>query len=259
MISYGLEIEAVYDANILGKMTKQDYHHGGFKENSLWKLERDGSLDVKSSDYKKFGEGASLDCGEFITKRIVGREGIISAIDELQYKLFKGTPLDKCMSFNISCGAHVHFSIRGKCRKRTHFLLFKEMREMFFTRIQESELIKARTKTSILKHYFREYAQQTTKENFLKSNRRMEFNFESEEYQKGMEWRSINLKGVTSWQELREVFNIVVDCVEFLDRRVRKYEVIESIKLSKNNKDKVIELTKQSNSGNKSISVCLSF
>ena len=239
MISYGVEIECIYNTeNLKEGINRQDYHHGGFKEGCCWKLERDGSLNISSNDYKKM-RGAQLDCGEFISKRLVGREGLMYAIKELRDNLFGGKPLNECVSFNTSCGTHFHFSIKGKCKKRAHINIFKETRELFFNKLDDSSVLSKRIKTSIKKHYFRDYARELSLQTM--KDRRCEFNSISEENQKGMEWRSINLLGVTKWEELIEVFNIVVDCIEFLDRRVRKYNVIENIKIENSDKERILE------------------
>ncbi|TRZ52336.1 MAG: hypothetical protein D4S01_03165 [Dehalococcoidia bacterium] len=231
MISIGLELEAIYNKDVVTPPVVQNYHHGTYEEEANWKAETDGSLNVLTADRTAYGEHAST--FELISKRLVGRDGMLTALNEVKEVFCHNKPLKDCFRFNKTCGAHIHFSILGKVKQRTHIKLFESMRQEFFDRINQSELRPA-VKKKIITHYGREYSQMLTKEEYLNPNRRSEFNFLSEASEKGMEWRSVNLHGVNAWTELYTVYNIAYDCIENLERRVRKYNIIENIKLEQN-------------------------
>ena len=243
MISYGIELEGIYNRPEVNLPDTQSYHHGVMDEEDYWKAENDGSLSIEEADYRAFGRD-NTQAIELISKRLVGKEELMKALRMVKEEFCGNKPLKDCIRFNKSCGTHVHFSIRGKTKKRTHIRLLEEMRQEFFDKIESNTIIKKSVKKKILGHYTRSYATLLTKEEYLMPERRSEFNFVSEEKGKGLEWRSINLCGVNKWVELFEVMEIVYHIIKKFDQKVRKYAISEHIKVEQKQLEKLRTLLK---------------
>ena len=238
MISFGLELEGIYNKETTDLPERHNYHHGNFLEGTVWKAESDGSLNMEEADYRAFGR-TNAEPVELISKRLVGRDALMNALNVVKETFCGNKPLKDCIRFNKSCGTHIHFSIRGRTKARTHIKLLYGMRQEFFDKINSSTVIKKTTKAKILKHYNRSYSELMTKEDYLNKQKRGEFNFMSEDSGKGLEWRSINLFGVNKWVELYEVMDIVYNIVKKFDRKVRKYNVVERVRLNQATQDRL--------------------
>jgi len=252
MVVLGLEIEAVVNRNKLKDLRIEGYHsHSSYSYGDLWKIETDSSL----HEDNEFSNGAPM---EFISKKLVGKRKFKKALDVFKIEICKSIPLSKVLAFNSSCGAHVHFSVPGKVSPRAHFRLFEKLRKSFLTKIKNSQVLPNKTKEEIKKQYFRSYSTKLNKIDFLRrSKRKCEFNFTSEESNKGMEWRSINLKGVKTWEELEEVYDIVYSCINKFSTLIQKYNVAEKISFNSTEKKKILSVFDEVNDINNIIKVKL--
>jgi hypothetical protein len=230
MIKVGAEIECEYNKRLLGTIKTSGYHCKKTFGCSGWTSEGDGSLSTRK--WKEDG-----DTVEFVSK--------VTSID--QFKTYLATfkefishngeyELNKVLNFNETTGAHLHFSAgKTKFWGRVPYKKFVETRNMFFEKLEASSI---KSKQVIKEAYFRGYASELTEDNYNKirdepergyQSRRGEFNFkcESEENHteldgtknitgRGIEWRSLNMRGIQTWAELFEFYDIVFECVEFL-------------------------------------------
>jgi hypothetical protein len=214
-IKLGLEIECCYNMDLL------DFNIGGYHSDRIekigknWKICSDSSL-CRS---RKFD---TENTAEFISGILGSKKTLINALEEFR-SFFKGYPLNEVLDFNNSCGNHIHIGLNGdkKYHDKMTFEDFKNLRELFFKQIKDSNNISEETKTKILNQYYRHYSEQIKKENWKNksSNRYMEFNKQSENSGLGIEWRSINLCGVKNWKEFNSVFEIVYNCCEWLFKK----------------------------------------
>lgn len=221
MALIGIELESVFSKNKC-TIKKEDYHHGKFGDD-LWKLERDGSLNT---------EGTSLtnpECGEFISKPFFNVDHLEKGLTQLK-GYFGNRPLDQCLEFNKSCGCHMHFSIPSNITNKAHYDHYLMMRKYFFRKLKESTVIPDETKKLIKQQYDRSYAKKLDRKLWMdKSIRQCEFNFGSEKKGAGLEWRSMNTRGVRTWTELEEILKIGFKSVEYFLRMIEKYEIVQEL------------------------------
>lgn len=213
----GLEIEAVLNRDF-HKFPIGSYHNG-LKISEKWETQRDGSLNHYSEFKLPF-------CVEFVSSILKDKKGFFEALKEFKDLLSKNGKyeLNEVLSFNNSCGCHIHIGLNNslKFRTLTEFRILKEMRDLFFKKIELSKVLNKKTKQDILTHYFRGFAQELRERQYLSRrsyNRSSEFNTISEEINKGLEWRSFNLLNVKKWIEFEEVFKIGFECINFLFKK----------------------------------------
>ena len=220
-IKLGIEIECCYNSE------EHDFNIGGYHcdrksyKGKNWRIESDGSL--KNS--RIFEEENTA---EFISGILGGKKTFFGALKE--FKSFFGDQfLGDSLDFNNSMGCHVHIGLNNnkKYFNKINFETIKKLREKFLNNIKISEILSEDTKTQITEHYFRRgvsgtnYAPKTTKAEWYNSRpqKYAEFNRRSDRDGMGLEWRSVNLKGVKNWDEFDEVFRIIYNCVEWLFKK----------------------------------------
>ena len=112
--------------------------------------------------------------------------------------------------------------------------VFQKTRDYFFKEIDKSKTLSDETKTNVKSQYFRGFSKKLDEQQFKsKSERSLEFNFRSEDNNKGIEWRSFNLHRVKTWEEFDEMFKIMWKCLEKLYNVSSKYSAKTNINLSK--------------------------
>lgn len=235
-ISIGVEIECVLNKKLLN--LEIGSYHSGTKMQMLkgWTIESDSSLE----SFREFEEFSR--CCEFVSPVFKTKKAFLSGLRKFQkfisnngqYELFE------VLSFNESCGSHVHFSIEGfHFSTKVIFEIYPKVRKYFTKKLLKSPI---ESRDSILYHYDRSYAQLLTEERFSYTPRNCEFNLVSEMSGKGLEWRSLNLLNIRTWREFFEFWHIVCDCLKYLYRNAQKYEILKEIhiidltKLKKNKK-----------------------
>lgn len=198
---FGFELEGVWNKKHIenNNVNIQGYHHGSFHSTaglSSWKVETDSSL---HSD----GEFDKTTVCEFIS-RLISIDDISNAVQEL--KEFFDRPLEEVVAFNSSTGCHVHFSdTAGDSETFVTYHYLKKLRNAVMTRVQK-EL--PQVYETFKEQYYRNYAQSVDKYNEIinKAERSLEFNLT--DIRKGIEWRSFNLVGVKTWEELERMLKI---------------------------------------------------
>lgn len=215
----GLEIESIVNNEIMSiaEETIGRYHHPT-KKNVYWRMEKDSSLHGKNKfDYEETIEFTSI---------VIKPERFRRALDSFK-EIFKGYELNKVLDFNDTCGCHIHISMEDEStftfRRRAVFGIFSDVRKEFFRLLKKNEKLSQEVKDKIRKHYFRHYAQAVNEDNYRDtSDKYREFNLRTEEDGTGIEWRSFNLLGVTTWDEFFEVFEMGRKCVMFLRDKIMK-------------------------------------
>lgn len=204
-IKFGIEIENCFNSLTTGFQIA-GYHSENFGENfDYWSVTRDSSLNVTGIPYS-WKEHA--DVAELVSQVAYGKEELLNFIQELQDK-YPGKELKDVFYFNTSCGAHLHFSTwKEKEKQMTTMVNYRKLRTNVFKRINE-ELPHIFPKFK--KQYFRGYAKEQ-KEDFINKLERLEFNYT--DLSKGIEWRSFNLMGVTTWDELKKMVTIATEELE---------------------------------------------
>jgi len=248
-LKLGIEIEAIFNSKLshLAKLKIEEYDGGYLGRNKglkSWKVERDGSLDNSTSiKWHSWGKGV-----EFISKLLKSKRSYTNVLNEFQLFISKNNTyeLKDVLCFNESCGNHIHFSVpHFTFKKKTLFKIYPEVRQKFFDLIKASHINK-KSKRNIIKHYFRHYALRLDKKEFKKSVYRSrkytEFNFRSEASLEGLEWRSLNLKDIQTWDEFKELFEIFYKCINYLVKLALKWEEKAEYKPRiRNEKNKLFE------------------
>jgi hypothetical protein len=227
-IKIGIELEGIYNNDLL-KQSMTSVGGYGFSKgstiNSFWKHTTDGSLTHER-------EYPNPICAEIVQYPVVGRSRFITSLKSFQ-ELALGNELKDFVTFNKSCGCHIHFSIPEQLYKNLLVENVEFLRESLFKKLKNSDL-PSRVVNGIIKHYGRDYAKmikKTDQQNIFKGNldRRTELNVMSEIDNKGLEWRSFNLLGVETWKEFFDVLNIGYDCIEEFIESLRKIRVEENL------------------------------
>lgn len=227
-LKVGVELEGIYNNNILKENVSVSGGYGfskGSPINTFWKHTSDGSL-------RNEGEFESGTCAEIVQFPVVGRERFFTSLKAFQ-ELANGEELKKFVSFNKSCGCHIHFSVPEVMYKNILVDQIEKMRENLFSKLKSSNL-KPSLIEKIIKHYDRDYAKKIKKDDqaqISKGNmeRRCELNVSCEREQKGIEWRAFNLHGITTWDEFYTLFNIAYDCLEDFIASLQKVSISETI------------------------------
>lgn len=213
-VMLGLEIEGVINKDI-HRLTIGDYHRGVPTEAKGWKVERDGSI-------RSENEFSNYDYVEFVSRVLFTRAGV-----EEKLKVFKDFisqqgkyELHEVISFNKSCGAHIHIGVRNyRFLDKAMVSVFFKVRKKFVKMMSTSNIA---SKEQIIKHYDRSYARKLRspfgnyEARWRTDERRTEWNFCSERDNKGLEWRSPNLLGIKTWAEFDEAYRIYLDCLDYL-------------------------------------------
>jgi len=222
-IKLGIEIECCFNSGLID--IEQQKKNG-------WDIVGDGSL--RNSDI--FENENSL---EFVSEILGSKKTYIKALKDFR-GFFGNYPLDEVLSFNNTSGTHIHIGLskNKKYHEKLSYDFFIELRELFFKSIKESDKLSEDTKQKILNQYFRYYAKQIDKIKWNEkdnNNRYQEFNTQSENEGRGIEWRSINLCGVKTWQEFNAVFEIVYNCAEYLfkERTTKHKTKFKTIRLNR--------------------------
>jgi hypothetical protein len=201
----GVEIECVRNNNILD-FSVGAYHRGTpIRGLPGWKAERDASLNSSSANFHR---GSAI---EIISSAVSITQFRVMLADFKKYISKNGEhELHQVLDFNNSCGNHVHFSIDGtNFTNHATYDLYQKVRKYFFKLLRESNL-STDAKRRIRKSYFRHYSRRRSRESYRTDRERYsEFNLLSESSGRGMEWRSINFRGVKTWDEFMELYEII--------------------------------------------------
>lgn len=229
-IAMGIELECVVNTSKI-KVTKASYGSMEVNKGLIgWKVSSDRSLRrqnewINMKDENGRPKTEDADTFEFISQKIAGKKQFQNVLNS--FKKFISCngkyELNEVVSFNNSCGSHVHFSIKGfKFSDKTFYLIYPKIRKYFFDKMKVSGV---GSKENILNHYFRGYAKRFQK-NYIKIHeRRSEFNFLSEIEGTGLEWRSVNLLNIKTWKEFDEMMEIIWSCLEYLYKECTNWKV----------------------------------
>jgi hypothetical protein len=219
-MNIGIELEQIVNNDVL-KLTQERVggYHTPIPISTYWRIERDGSLRVKG----KFLNEVPIE----MTSVILKPNNLMKAIEEFK-SLFGERELGEVVDFNQSCGCHIHFSLFDEIldfrfKKKAIYGLFKETRTQFFKLLNKSSIIPKDIKEGIKKHYYREYAKKIDENSYYNQHeRRMEFNLTCEGSGTGIEWRSFNVRDIQTWEQFREMFRIMLECLENMKTRIKK-------------------------------------
>lgn len=202
LIKFGLEIEAEYN-NTLYPLQVTGYHNSNVGDNfDSWSVTSDSSL----TNTQQWGEDSRV--AELVSTPLFGWEEVYSALLEVKAKA-NGKELNECLLFNTSTGAHIHFSTwRGREGDMMFMQHYNQLRNNVMARVKEEY---PRIYPLFKKQYIRDYSRTQHEMIINKHDRRMEINYESVAQGKGVEWRSFNLVGVETWDELFGMYKIAVD------------------------------------------------
>lgn len=212
----GVEIEGIFNSDVVPLTT----HNCSVTPN--WYSKYDGSL----RDMDEFEEGLAR---ELVSKPVERYSTFLKQLKEFQkFVAPDGQELKDVVVFNSSCGCHIHFSIKKKLIGHKMCVeLIRDFRRDFFKGLKELP-IKEEAKILILKHYLRKFSRRTTKSNFYRGRRyshrgrNFEFNRNSEDGGKGMEWRGFNLLGIDNWEDFFTIFDYVYICLNKLTSKLKK-------------------------------------
>lgn len=217
----GLEIECIINRDKLN-FPIGDYHNG-HKLGKYWESQRDGSLD--GDDIFKYEKTVEL-----VSFPIKGKTEFKRAIQELKQilKIKKSGKLSEKVYFNNSCGCHIHVSFnKYKFIRSSHPMILVRTRKFFLKNLFKSNLSK-KLKDNIAKQYDRSFAKVYPVERMRNVGRESEFNYGSERNNKGMEWRSFNLCGVTNYKELRRLLNLAYRSLRYLEKQIAYWQDSET-------------------------------
>jgi hypothetical protein len=205
---FGIEIEAAISSEVRRATHIGDYHMGEHMPVKGWIAESDASVD-SSDDLRYTIEMISC------PRRI---DAFMKQIDDLIEWLKQFGEFRDVIDFNKSCGCHIHFSMasRGDARWVEHFMQFYNLiglRARVLKRIKRE--IGERQAKMFATQYYRNYAQKASIEDVYPQSargRRVEFNYTTPD--KGLEWRSFNLYGCESFNDMRKLIQIGVEELE---------------------------------------------
>lgn len=207
-IKTGIEIETILNEDLNINLDNLTY----------FLVDSDGSL----RKYNKFDYEEEF---EFISVILKGKNEFFKGIEEF-IKVFSKNgkyELNEVLDLNQSCGLHLHVGFNKRCYDFLDFYVLKQLRNKFFKEVRNSKVFNETQKENILNHYFRFYAKKSNYSNYLEFGERYkEFNVQSEKDNKGLEWRSLNILNCETWNDFKEFFRIVWDCIEFLYNKLYK-------------------------------------
>lgn len=218
-VCVGIEIECVINKKHHSNLKVGTYHQGipviGM---AGWKAERDASVRcIGEFDWDSKGV-------EFVSCKVFGKKSYQNILNNFKKYMSKNGQLElyEVMSCNSSCGNHIHFGIKDfRFQDKIYFMHLPKIRAEFFKMVKASNI---QSKNSILKHYHRSMAKRFAKNHMINKERRVEFNFHSEDEGKGLELRGVNLLGLRTWAEFDEMFEIIWKTLEILFTYTRKWE-----------------------------------
>lgn len=215
LVKSGIELEVCLNADLI------DYSRLRLLKG--WRIHNDGSLRAD-----KFRNHHTI---EFVSNVCTGKSRFKKKIDDFKNFIIKESGADdlsKVLSFNSSCGTHIHMGVNYSeiIGDKLPIELINEFRNNFFEGLDNINIKKPLAK-NIKEHYFRSYSRKTTKKTFsIRSGRYREINKVSESTGKGLEWRSFNLLGVDNWDDFTKVIMFAYDCFESLIKhRIHGYEL----------------------------------
>ena len=177
---------------------------------------------------------------EIVTKPYRTKEGFTKAINRfINYFSKNGEyELKEVLEFNKTCGLHAHLSLLDgrKFNQYSFYDSYRKARRYFLKAIENSN-INETAKELIKTQYFRHYARRSTRLNIYGSQKYQEFNLGCEFDGVGIEWRSLNCRGVQTWAEFREFMNILHDSITFLVDNVLNFKRNRSFTLDSRNLD----------------------
>jgi hypothetical protein len=213
-IKVGVEIECIYNKDKMPILTIGNYGDPKpTKGLAGWKLSHDGSVHTNwlKAEYARSGEV------EFISSVAMGKKMFMNYLKDFKKFVSKNgeQELKDVIVFNSSCGCHVHFSIKNfTFQHKVWYMQFPKVRKFFFDKVKESNI---KDRAAIIAHYQRNFAKKFQRCHMdTRKERRVEFNFLSEDEGTGFELRGINLLGVSTWKEFDEMFEIIWDTLEYL-------------------------------------------
>jgi hypothetical protein len=195
---FGLELECAVPKDKI--KSTGGYHDGILFGAGGWVVERDASLDTSKNGYRSV---------EMVSP-VFPLEALDSTIDLVRNRLGGRDDDREGIHINSTCGAHIHFSWKPKGFRRVNGMCLQMpkrtmewIRNTAFSRIKE-ELPNAIA--PFKKQYFRGYARRIGADlGKLYTERRYEFHFTEST---GVEWRSFNLMGVSTWGEMKRIVRI---------------------------------------------------
>lgn len=216
-IKIGIEIEGVYNGKLIN-IEKGEYHDG---------IDIPGLDDFTAEDDSTI-HGFNFDGWdkpvEIVSRCFKSKSDFFKGLRKFQ-DFFSGhgkRELNQILFFNSSCGSHVHFSIRGfRFGDKTIFNIYPKVRNYFVNKIRKSSI---KSKHQILAHYDRSYSRIVSEANWRRDNKYLEFNLSSEEAEKGIEWRSLNMLDISTWKEFFEFWEIVYLSIAFLYKSAQKWK-----------------------------------
>jgi hypothetical protein len=229
IIKSGIEIECSLNRELI-----DIYAH---KKPKGWKFHPDGSL-------RTFGEFNRVTLIEFVSTISYGKNRFrkkLLSFKEWVINNSKETDLKKVISFNQSCGLHLHMGLNysNDISKLLCVEVIDKFRKDFFKGLDKLN-IKQELKDNIKKHYFRKYSVKTTKLNYQpnSSDRYKEINRISERQNKGLEWRSFNILGCDNWNDFIIVIMFAYECFEkLIKKRINGYEIKKNSKFKVKDRD----------------------
>jgi len=236
-LKVGIEIECIVNSQI-HNIQLQPYHSEWKSIKGLlgWKAETDGSLRTHN-EFEEWSTTAEL------ISRIYSIKGLESAVKRFIKYFSKNNKyeLNEVLSFNDTCGSHIHFSIIDfYFGDKVIYEIYPKIRKFFIKKIENSNI---QSKDDIIRRYNRFYAKKLTKgvwNKYRRRRRNLEFNFSSEYEDKGLEWRSLNLTNIRTWKEFEEFFDIIIDTLKYIHKLVLNYSIKtrKSLKLELDNSPK---------------------
>lgn len=216
---YGLEIECF----LLNRLRiPRGQYHEGYKITNNWETQRDSSLYLENAEdedvYRAYELVNTKPFKKCDLKRVMG-----------ELREYLDVDIGDGMVINNTCGAHIHFSvirtltdkekaINGYAHK--NLLLHRDIPDSFFIALGEkvkSAIIEKEASDRarlFLKQYYRMHAERINTINpyreYEKRNR--EFAFSSDN--KGVEYRSFNLMGCDSWDDIINRYELAMNIIE---------------------------------------------
>ena len=217
----GIEIEGII--NLARVDVDIGEYHDGIPCGDYWVCESDSSLST-SGEFK-----AEIPV-EFVSNILKNRKQLNQAMKEFRVilNIRKSQRLSKSIYFNKSCGCHVHVSFRNyNFWRKAHPSIFIKTRKYFETNVNKLNLSN-KLKEDILTQYNRSYSSVVNEKDIRSFRRDVEFNFSSERDGKGIEWRSFNLLGVSTWKELKTLINLMYKTLRFLEKQTKYWKDSET-------------------------------
>ena len=236
LFKVGIEVESVINNKLL-KIERGRYHNGlPIPGSTYWTTQSDSTI---SSDSECKFSNEHAQAIEFVSNVVKNKKEWKAMLDEFKNIISKKGKyeLNKVIHFPISTGNHVHFSIKGfRFSNKYPFSFYKKVRQYFLKKVNASKI---GSKELIVKHYFRgRYAGRLKRESLYGRDRYGEFNLDSEYHGAGLEWRSINLHHLKTWDEFYELMGIIWDSLVLLynttkSYKFKTYSLIPKLKQSK--------------------------